>query len=65
MGKHIADGPRHADGGDARVTHYAEIERRSGEGPGKAAKALHRQEKTRDTEGRVKRFLDIDRRRDD
>lgn len=65
MGKHIADGPRRDEGAEGRAKRYAEIERRSGEAPGKAAQALHRQEKVRDNEGRMKRFLDMDRRRDD
>ena len=65
MGKHIADGPRHEDGDDGRVKHYTDIERKSGDEPGKAAKALHRQEKERDNEGRMKRFLDKERKKDD
>jgi len=65
MGKHIADGPRHEDGEDGRVKHYTDIERKSGEEPGKAAKALHRQEKERDNEGRLKRYLDMERKKDD
>ncbi|MCU0855923.1 MAG: hypothetical protein MUF63_13705 [Rhodobacteraceae bacterium] len=60
MGKHIADEPRH-EAGDSRVQRYAEIERKGGEEPGRAAKALHRQEKPRDPEEKLKRFTDIER----
>ena len=61
MGKHVVDGPRHEDEDDSRAKRYADIERESGDEPGRAAKALHRQEKTRDSDEKLKRFTDIDR----
>ena len=63
MGKHIVDEPRH-ETVDSRAQRYAEIERRAGEEPGRAAKALHRQEKSRDPEARLRRFADIARKGD-
>ncbi len=61
MGKHIADGPRHEDQDDSRAKRYADIERAQGEEPGRAAKTLHRQEKTRDPDEKLKRFTGIER----
>ena len=61
MGKHLVAGPRHEDEDDSRAKRYAEIERGKSEEPGRAAKALHRQEKTRDPDGKLKRFTDIAR----
>jgi hypothetical protein len=63
MGKHIVDEPRH-ETEDSRARRYAEIERREGEDPGRAAKALHRQEKSRDPDEKLKRFTDIERKGD-
>jgi hypothetical protein len=63
MGKHVVDQPRHEDK-DSRAKRYAEIERAQGEEPGRAAKALHRQEKSRDPEEKLKRFTDIERKGD-
>ena len=63
MGKHIVDEPRH-ETEDSRAKRYAEIERREGEEPGRAAKALHRQEKARDPDEKLKRFTDIERKGD-
>jgi hypothetical protein len=63
MGKHIVDEPRH-ETEDSRARRYAEIERREGEEPGRAAKALHRQEKSRDPEEKLKRFTEIERKGD-
>ena len=63
MGKHIVDEPRH-ETEDARARRYAEIERSEGEEPGRAAKALHRQEKTRDPDEKLKRFTEIERGKD-
>jgi hypothetical protein len=60
MGKHIVDQPRH-ETEDSRVKRYAEIERREGEEPGRAAKALHRQERSRDPDEKLKRFTEIER----
>jgi hypothetical protein len=60
MGKHIADEPRH-EAGNSRTERYTEIERKSGEEPGRAAKALHRQEKPRDPDETLKRFTEIER----
>lgn len=65
MSKHIVDGPRHEDKDDSRAKRYAEIERQSGEDPGRAAKTLHRQEKTRDPDEKLKRFTDIERGKDE
>lgn len=64
MGKHIVDEPRH-ETEDSRARRYAEIERREGEEPGRAAKALHRQEKSRDPDEKLKRFTEIERKGDD
>jgi hypothetical protein len=63
MGKHIVDEPRH-ETGDSRAKRYAEIERSQGEEPGRAAKALHRQEKSREPDEKLKRFTDIERKGD-
>jgi hypothetical protein len=63
MGKHIVDAPRH-ETGDSRPQRYAEIERREGEEPGRAARALHRQERARDPEEKLKRFTGIERKGD-
>ncbi len=63
MGKHIIDQPRHEDE-DSRAERYAEIQRQQGEEPGRAAKALHRQEKSRDPDQKLKRFTDIERKGD-
>ena len=63
MGKHIVDEPRHQTE-DSRAKRYAEIERREGEEPGRAAKALHRQEKSRDPDEKLKRFTEIERKGD-
>ena len=63
MGKHIVDEPRH-ENEDSRAKHYAEIERREGGEPGRAAKALHRQETSRDPEEKLKRFTGIERKGD-
>jgi hypothetical protein len=60
MGKHIVDAPRH-ETEDSRAKRFAEIERAQGEEPGRAAKALHRQEKSRDPDEKLKRFTDIER----
>jgi hypothetical protein len=60
MGKHIADEPRHG-AKDGRVERYAGIERAQGEEPGRAAKALHRQERARDPDEKLKRFTGIER----
>ena len=65
MGKHITDGPRHEDKDEGRAKRFAGIERESGEEPGRAAKALHRQEKTRDTDEKLKRFTGIERKKED
>ena len=63
MGKHIVDEPRH-ENEDSRAKHYAEIERRESGEPGRAAKALHRQEKSRDPDEKLKRFTEIERKGD-
>jgi hypothetical protein len=63
MGKHIVDEPRH-ETEDERARRFAEIERAQGEEPGRAAKALHRQEKTRDPDEKLKRFTGIARGKD-
>lgn len=60
MGKHIVDEPRH-DTEDARARHFADIERTQSEEPGRAAKALHRQERTRRPDEKLKRFTGIER----
>jgi hypothetical protein len=60
MAKHITDEPRR-EPGDSRTKRYAEIERTQGDEPGRAAKALHRQEKPRDPEEKLKRFTEIER----
>jgi hypothetical protein len=65
MGKHITDGPRHKDGDDGRAKRYADIERKTSEEPGRAAKALHRQEKTRNPEEKLKRYTEIERGKDE
>jgi hypothetical protein len=65
MGKHVVDGPRHEDKDEGRAKRFAEIERESGEEPGRAAKALHRQEKTRDPDEKLKRFTEIERGKED
>jgi hypothetical protein len=49
---------------DSRTKRYAEIERTQGEEPGRAAKALHRQERPRDQDETLKRFTDIERKVD-
>jgi len=63
MGKHIVDEPRH-ETEDSRAKRFAEIERAQGEEPGRAAKALHRQEKPRDPDTKLKRFTEIERKGD-
>jgi hypothetical protein len=62
MGKHDADEPHHD--ADSRTKRYAEIERQQGEEPGRAAKALHRQERPRDPDEKLKRFTEIERKGD-
>ena len=64
MGKHIVDEPRHDEHKDSRARRYAEIERTQGEEPGRAARGLHRQEKGRDPEEKLKRFTGIERKGD-
>jgi hypothetical protein len=49
---------------DSRTKRYAEIERTQGEEPGRAAKALHRQERPRDQDETLRRFTDIERKVD-
>jgi hypothetical protein len=49
---------------DSRTKRFAEIERTQGEEPGRAAKALHRQERPRDQDETLKRFTDIERKVD-
>jgi hypothetical protein len=49
---------------DSRTKRYAEIERTQGEEPGRAAKALHRQERPLDPEETLKRFTEIERKGD-
>ena len=60
MGKHIVD-QNHHEAEDSRAKRYAEIEREASEEPGRAAKALHRQEKSRDPDEKLKRFTEIER----
>ena len=62
MAKRITDKP--TQDADSRTKHYAEIERTQGEEPGRAAKALHRQERSRDPEEKLKRFTGIERKGD-
>lgn len=62
MTKHVADTSH--DHGDGRVRRYTDIERRTGDTPGRVAKALHRQETSRDADARVKRYTRIDRAQD-
>jgi hypothetical protein len=59
MAKKTTDNPHHD--ADSRTKHYAEIERTQGEEPGRAAKALHRQERPRDPDETLKRFTEIER----
>jgi hypothetical protein len=60
MGKHVVD-QNHHETEDSRAKRYADIERESGEAPGRAAQALHRQEKSRDPDEKLKRFTEIER----
>lgn len=62
MTKHVAD--KAHDSGTGRVRNYPDIERRTGEKPGRVAKALHRQETSRGDEARVKRYAKIERAQD-
>ena len=42
---------------DSRTKHFVEIERTQGEEPGRAAKALHRKERPRDPDEKLKRLV--------
>jgi hypothetical protein len=62
MAKKTTDNPQ--QGVDSRTKHFAEIERTQGEEPGRAAKALHRKERPRDSDEKLKRFTEIERKGD-
>ena len=64
MSKHITDGPRKRQDSE-RLEHYTKIDKESSGKPGAQSEALNRESRTRHPGEKLRRYAEMDRRKEE